>query len=81
MISLLDEQNMNSDNSTPLDSLNGACQFDQVDPSPFSSKKSMYGKDEDGNREDSKHISEEVWMTYTICSVEISKKGYGCKRT
>jgi hypothetical protein len=41
----------------------------------------MYGKDEDGNREDSKHISEEVWMTYTICSVEISKKGYGCKRT
>jgi hypothetical protein len=35
----------------------------------------MYGKDEDGNREDSKHISEEVWMTNTICSVEISKKG------
>lgn len=52
---------MNSDNNTPLDSLNGACQFDKVDPSPFSNKKSMYGKDEDGNKEDThKHVSEEV---------------------
>ncbi|XP_052105810.1 autophagy-related protein 2 homolog B-like [Mytilus californianus] len=61
IISLLDEQGMNSENNTPLDSLNGACQFDKVDPSPFSNKKSMYGKDDDGSKEDThKHVSEEM---------------------
>ena len=61
IVSLLDEQNISSDNNTPLDSLNGACQFDRGDPSPFSNKKSMYGKDDLGNKEETiQHVSEEV---------------------
>ncbi|KAL3873570.1 hypothetical protein ACJMK2_036667 [Sinanodonta woodiana] len=32
--------------STPLDSLNGVCDFKKAEPSPFSSKKNMYAKEE-----------------------------------
>lgn len=42
-----------SDDSTPNNSLNGACQFSAPEPSPFSSRKSMY------DREDMYHGSPE----------------------
>ncbi|KAK3609284.1 hypothetical protein CHS0354_037995 [Potamilus streckersoni] len=32
--------------STPVDSLNGICDFKKAEPSPFSSKKNMYAKEE-----------------------------------
>ncbi|KAK7506847.1 hypothetical protein BaRGS_00001698 [Batillaria attramentaria] len=35
-----------SDDSTPNSSLNGACQFSTPEPSPFSSRKSMYDREE-----------------------------------
>lgn len=58
-LSVLEEDQQDSDDSTPLDSLNGACQFVKKEPSPFSNKKHMYGKEECADRREM-HVSEEV---------------------
>lgn len=58
-ISVLDEENRDSDNSIPLDSLNGACDFEKQDTSPFSTKKHMYGKGEMSDQA-TQHVSGEV---------------------
>ena len=54
-----------SDESLAGDSLNGACQFGKTEPSPFSSRKYMYGKEESDRTEDTemKTVSEEVKQT------------------
>ena len=44
--SVLEEVEENSDDSTPQDSLNGACQFPKTEANPFSSKKTMYDNEE-----------------------------------
>ncbi|XP_022329168.2 autophagy-related protein 2 homolog B-like [Crassostrea virginica] len=60
-ISVLDEENRDSDNSIPLDSLNGACDFEKQDTSPFSTKKHMYGKGEMSDQA-TQHVSGERVM-------------------
>ena len=59
--SVLDEDPY-SDESLTGDSLNGACQFGKSEPSPFSARKNMYGKEEADRTEDSetRTVSEEV---------------------
>lgn len=59
--SVLDEDPY-SDDSLVGDSLNGACQFGKTEPSPFSSRKYMYGKEDSDQSEDAvmKTISEEM---------------------
>ena len=46
--SLLDED-IYTEDTTPGDSLNGACQFARSEPSPFSSKRFMHDKDISSN--------------------------------
>ena len=55
-----------SDDSLAGDSLNGACQFGKTEPSPFSSRKYMYGKEESDQTEDAemRTVSEEVIHIY-----------------
>uniref|UniRef100_K1RSP2 Autophagy-related protein 2 n=1 Tax=Magallana gigas TaxID=29159 RepID=K1RSP2_MAGGI len=60
-ISVLDEENPDSDNSIPMDSLNGACEFAKQDTSPFSTKKHMYGKGEMSDQA-TQHVSDEMVM-------------------
>ncbi|XP_062621343.1 autophagy-related protein 2 homolog B-like, partial [Saccostrea cucullata] len=60
-ISVLDEEPPDSDNSIPLDSLNGACEFGKQDTSPFSTKKHMYGKGEMSDQA-TQHVSDEMVM-------------------
>ena len=40
------EEEQESEDSTPQDSLNGACQFTKPEPSPFSSSKAMFDNEE-----------------------------------
>lgn len=40
------EEDADSEDSTPQDSLNGACQFTKPEPSPFSSSKAMFDNEE-----------------------------------
>lgn len=58
--SVLEEEHVESDDSTPMDSLNGACQFAKPESSPFSSRKYMYEKEEVSDRSEVTHTSEEV---------------------
>ncbi|XP_029634311.1 autophagy-related protein 2 homolog B isoform X1 [Octopus sinensis] len=58
--SLLEEENNESDESTNFDSLNGACQFKKPEPSPFSTKKFMYHKEEVSDKSEVKNVSEEL---------------------
>ncbi|XP_041353099.1 autophagy-related protein 2 homolog A-like isoform X2 [Gigantopelta aegis] len=44
--SVFEDEQVESDDSTPMDSLNGACQFSRTEPSPFSAKKSMYEQED-----------------------------------
>ncbi|KAJ8309402.1 hypothetical protein KUTeg_014276 [Tegillarca granosa] len=60
--SVLEEEVIDSDNSTPLDSLNGACNFVKTESSPFSNKKHMYGKEEMSDKNEARHVSEEMIM-------------------
>lgn len=65
-ISVLDEENPDSDNSIPMDSLNGACEFAKQDTSPFSTKKHMYGKGEMSDQA-THHVSDEVIKRTLLC--------------
>lgn len=61
--SVLEDDQGDTDDSLPMDSLNGACQFDRAEPSPFSARKSMYEQEDLSSLSDkseSKHTSEEV---------------------
>lgn len=50
---------------TPLDSLNGACQFAKSEPSPFSSRRNMH----DSDQQDSMEKTEQVLHYFLyICS-------------
>ena len=44
------EEEVESEDSTPQDSLNGACQFTKPEPSPFSSSKAMFDNEEVYNK-------------------------------
>ena len=44
------EEEVESEDSTPQDSLNGACQFIKPEPSPFSSSKAMFDNEEVYNK-------------------------------
>ncbi|KAL5009376.1 hypothetical protein ScPMuIL_014957 [Solemya velum] len=57
--SLLEEEGM-EEPSPPTDSLNGACQFAKLDPSPFSTRKNLYGKEEMSEKSEAIHTSEEM---------------------
>lgn len=65
--SVLEEEVIDSDNSTPLDSLNGACNFVKTESSPFSNKKHMYGKEEMSDKNEARHVSEEVCVVHIKC--------------
>ncbi|GAB1600117.1 autophagy-related protein 2 homolog B-like [Argonauta hians] len=58
--SLLEEESNESDESMNFDSLNGACQFKKPEPSPFSTKKFMYHKEEISDKSEVKNVSEEL---------------------
>ncbi|XP_046351358.1 autophagy-related protein 2 homolog A-like isoform X1 [Haliotis rufescens] len=61
--SVLEDDQGDTDDSLPMDSLNGACQFDRAEPSPFSARKSMYEQEDLSSLSDkseSKHTSEEM---------------------
>ncbi|XP_021359493.1 autophagy-related protein 2 homolog A-like isoform X1 [Mizuhopecten yessoensis] len=60
--SVLEEEPVESEDNTPQDSLHGACLFTKRDPSPFSNKKNMYGKEEYSEKDQSTHVSEEMIM-------------------
>ena len=71
--SVFEDDQVESDDSIPMDSLNGACQFSRTEPSPFSAKKSMYEQEDLSTFSDKsserKHTSEEV----RYCSFNILK--------
>lgn len=51
--SVLDEE-IYMDDTLPLDSLNGACQFAKSEPSPFSSRRHMHDSDQESPESDEK---------------------------
>ena len=68
--SVLDDDGEEED-STPHDSLNGACQFSKPSPSPFSTKKVMY---------DNEEVRLTVRLILTLPMLRLlSSKGQGCK--